>query len=232
MSMQLALRAVSESQAQSLRSGGTTADDLVTLARASYAGEGDVTHVGAGCLFTMFAAVIAVSLRNLLGSSGALVAFGVFEAAAVWIAWELYRGTHPRRSLQSIDPELLIPDEACLWLTYWQGIHYLLTGTPWEGEFPQDFLLHGGTELRLLEYGPERLLTPDAVTESWNALSSIDETELLSRYDAEEMNRLKVHPCRWHDEAERVGLAREFAALRQFMQRAADKGHFLVAALV
>jgi hypothetical protein len=75
-------------------------------------------------------------------------------------------------------------------------------------------------------------LAPDAVTSSWNAVLSITEAELLSGYDAEEMNRLKIHPCRWHDEAERVGLAREFAALKQFMQRAADKKQFVVAVLV
>src|SRR5687768_10356646 len=37
----------------------------------------------------------------------------------------------------------------------WQGIHFLLTGTDWEGEGPLAFVLHGGAEIEEdMGYGP------------------------------------------------------------------------------
>lgn len=229
--MELILTVVSTDQADRLRTGELSADDLITPSEASYSGKGDVTYLGCGCFCSIFAALIAVSTVGLLGYRGMLTIFAICELAALWVAWEFYRLTHPRPRLESIDPSLLIPEDARIGLTSWHGIHYLLTGTAWDGDPPLSFLLHGGTELRWRENGPERLLSPQEVAAAWKAISSMATEEPLSRYNAEEMNHLQLYPFGWDSEHERAGLARDLEDLRQFLRRAVDTGSSVVLVL-
>lgn len=229
--MELILTGVPGGQADRLRSGELSTDDLVTPSEASYSGEGDVTYLGCGCFLSMIAALIGVSAGGLLGYRGMLTAFLICEAAALWIAWEFYRLTHPRPRLESIDARLLIPEDARMGLTLWHGIHYLLTGTAWDSSPPLCFLLHGGAELRWGAYGAERLLAPEEVASVWNAISSIGAEDLLSRYNAESMNRLKIYPLCWDSESERARLAGEFEELKRFLRRAAETESAVVLSL-
>jgi Domain of unknown function (DUF1877) len=50
----------------------------------------------------------------------------------------------------------------------WHGIHYLLTGTAWEGEPPLDFLVRGGRTVGTIEvgYSPARVLTAEETVRS------------------------------------------------------------------
>jgi len=53
------------------------------------------------------------------------------------------------------------------------GIHFLLTGTAWEGDFPLAFIVRGGREVGDVGYGPARIFTSDEVQAIANALRPI-----------------------------------------------------------
>jgi hypothetical protein len=50
----------------------------------------------------------------------------------------------------------------------WQGLHFLLTGSAWNGEPPLNFLVSGGREIGDVDvgYGPARGFTSTEVAES------------------------------------------------------------------
>src|SRR5690242_237292 len=78
----------------------------------------------------------------------------------------------------------------------WQGVHYLLTGDPWEGPHPAADVVCGG---RLLtEDGTEGLgmdviyLAPDRVKSAADHLAATDFREIAGRYDVARMAELGV----------------------------------------
>lgn len=84
----------------------------------------------------------------------------------------------------------------------WHGVHYLLTGTAWEGEPPLNFVIEGGTEL---EYdGPwnsaPRIITPAGTREIASALALVSDEELRRRFNPAEMMRLEIYPEIWDRE--------------------------------
>src|SRR4051812_5134842 len=59
----------------------------------------------------------------------------------------------------------------------WHGIHFLLTGTEWEGDGPLAFMLQGGREIsEELGYGPPHGFTSSEVKEIDAALRALDPT--------------------------------------------------------
>ena len=67
----------------------------------------------------------------------------------------------------------------------WHGIHYLLTGTAWEGDPPLNFLLAGGRELDIeLGTAPPR---PSASPRHGSSPRArpVDDAELRRRYSPE-----------------------------------------------
>lgn len=81
----------------------------------------------------------------------------------------------------------------------WQAVHFLLTGTAWEGGFPQAFLLHGGTTLQEIEvgYGSPRILDAKEVAEVQHALAMVSPEQLLARFDAAAMTEAEIYPEIW-----------------------------------
>lgn len=81
----------------------------------------------------------------------------------------------------------------------WHGIHYLLTGTAWEGERPLDFLVNGGTQVGDIDvgYGPARVFRSEEVLEICEMISNIDASTLRSRFNPEEMTALEIYPEIW-----------------------------------
>ncbi|HEX8056775.1 MAG TPA: YfbM family protein [Novosphingobium sp.] len=66
----------------------------------------------------------------------------------------------------------------------WQVIHFLLTGTAFQGEAPLSFLLHAGSDIGADNgYGPARLASPAEVRAFRDALVELDDSELHRRYD-------------------------------------------------
>src|SRR5262245_61651019 len=57
----------------------------------------------------------------------------------------------------------------------WHGIHFLLTGSAWDGEEPLCFLVKGGEEIgdEDFGYGPARILSPNQIAAWADSLSAI-----------------------------------------------------------
>ena len=119
----------------------------------------------------------------------------------------------------------------------WHGIHFMLTGTAWEGAPPLNFLLHGGTDIGEVEvgYGPARGMTAAEVKAVAGALAGIDEAFMRARFDPAQMTQLDIYPGIWdRDPADddSLGYCLEyFSALRAFVMRAAERGVGLVISL-
>lgn len=78
----------------------------------------------------------------------------------------------------------------------WQGVHYLITGDPWDGPHPAADVVCGG---RLLtEDGAEELgvdviyLAADRVKSAADFLAATDFRKIAGRYDAARMSKLGV----------------------------------------
>ena len=76
----------------------------------------------------------------------------------------------------------------------WQALHFVLTGSAWEGKVPLNFLLHAGKEIGEDNgYGPTRIASPDEVRAFRDALAAIDYAELRRRYDPAAMLAADVY---------------------------------------
>lgn len=124
------------------------------------------------------------------------------------------------------DPDVAITDLD----KAWHGIHYLLTGSDWEGEPPLNFLLQGGTMLAEEDEEPApRLLQPDEVREVSSALAAVDEDHLRERFDPEAMKALDIYPAIWDDGPEALDYCLTyFAQLQAFMREAARQQRAVV----
>lgn len=114
----------------------------------------------------------------------------------------------------------------------WHGLHYLMTGSAWEGAEPLNFLLHGGNPLgdEEEEEGPPRLLSPADVRKLDAALEPLTEDALWSRFDAEAMEAEDVYPSIWDEPEEelRDEYLNYFRELKTLVRRARDDGKALV----
>jgi hypothetical protein len=117
----------------------------------------------------------------------------------------------------------------------WHGLHYLMTGSAWEGDGPLSFLLQGGEALadEDEEDGPPRLLSPAEVQELDAALTPLTEDALWSRFDPEAMEADDIYPNIW-DEAEedlKEEYLHYFRELKTLVRRAKDDGKGLVVSI-
>lgn len=116
----------------------------------------------------------------------------------------------------------------------WHGIHYMLTGTAWEGEEPLNFLVGGGREVGDIDigYGPARAFTSKQVQSLNAALLPIDESFLKSRFRPSEMMNLEIYPAIWdRDPAEDDSFgycAEYFDSLKSFVAHAAERNMGLI----
>jgi hypothetical protein len=81
----------------------------------------------------------------------------------------------------------------------WHGIHYLLTGTAWEGAEPLNFIVCGGKEVGDVDvgYGPARVFSSREVEKIADALGALDRNALRERFDPKEMMSLEIYPEIW-----------------------------------
>lgn len=86
----------------------------------------------------------------------------------------------------------------------WHGIHYLLTGTEWEGTGPAAFLLVGGKEVGDVDvgYGPARALSAAEVRAAHDHLSGISDADLRARFDPADMMEQDIYPTIWDRDPE------------------------------
>ena len=78
----------------------------------------------------------------------------------------------------------------------WHGIHFLLTGSVWEGAEPLCYLVKGG-EVIGTEDDWAWLLRPNQIADWANALSTISADDLRKRYDPMAMAKADIYPSIW-----------------------------------
>jgi hypothetical protein len=116
----------------------------------------------------------------------------------------------------------------------WHGLQYLLTGTPWEGAAPLDFLVRGGADVGDIpsDEGTARIFTPAQVKALASALQKVSEDTLRRRYDAVEMQAQDIYPGTWDEPEEDVDPLEEllsyFGELQKFMATVAKRGDALL----
>jgi len=113
----------------------------------------------------------------------------------------------------------------------WQGIHFLLTQSDWEGEGPLAFILHGGAEIdEDLGYGPPHGFTSAEVKTIAAALAPIDPQMLYEKADPAEFAANDIYPQIWDEPKEECieYITSYFGDLKKFVQETADSDSALI----
>lgn len=116
----------------------------------------------------------------------------------------------------------------------WQGLHFLLTGSAWNGEPPLNFLVSGGREIGDVDvgYGPARGFTSADVAEISQALGQITSDDVRARFDGERLMEAQIYPEIWDRnpaEDDTLGyLVANFESMKGFLERAAAKSSGLL----
>ena len=116
----------------------------------------------------------------------------------------------------------------------WHGIHYLLTGTAWEGAAPLNFLAAGGRPVGDIDvgYGPARVLSAADTRAAHEALTRLSDDELRGRFDPAEMSKKEIYPEIWDrppEEDDTLGYLLEYVGtLREFLGQAVQQRQGLV----
>jgi hypothetical protein len=110
----------------------------------------------------------------------------------------------------------------------WHGIHYLLTGTAWEGREPFCWAIMGAADIGPdLGMGPASYLTPEQVVRLSAALDSLTTDELHARFDPQDMQDKGIYPeAIWVRDGEEAldYLLNNLAHLVDFYRDAAARG--------
>ena len=120
----------------------------------------------------------------------------------------------------------------------WHGIHYLLTGTAWDGVPPLDALVSGGREIADIDVGngAPRTLTATETRAFANALATLSEAELRGRFAPAEMMKLEIYPEIWDrdpSEDDTLGYLLEYLTrLRECLAEAVAQDRGLVIMLL
>jgi len=81
----------------------------------------------------------------------------------------------------------------------WHGLHYLFTGTAWEGDPPLNFLVTGGQQVgeEDVGYGPARAFMSDEVKRIHAAVHALSPEGLRARFNPSKMKKLEISPDIW-----------------------------------
>jgi len=112
----------------------------------------------------------------------------------------------------------------------WHGLHFLFTGTAWEGEEPACYLIRGGEEIGApdeLGYSVLQALRPDKVQLFASFLRGLSREELTRRFDVARMMKLDIDPEHWDRTSYPSALRLEhllngYDELRTFVDRAVE----------
>ncbi len=119
----------------------------------------------------------------------------------------------------------------------WHAIHFLLTGSAWDGKPPLNFVATGGKELGEDHgYGPARSLSATQVRRLAAALDKYPTEALLQRFDPRALTAADVYPGIWsrpaEDEDTRRYVAAHYDELRKFVMEGAAAGQAWVVWIV
>lgn len=112
----------------------------------------------------------------------------------------------------------------------WQVLHYLFTGTAWEGKAPANALLLGGREVgEDLGYGPVRVLDPRETADFARYLSALSLAKLEQALNLEAMIGLDLYGCDEDTSEEEVmeEIEHYFPMLQTYVAEAAGRGRSL-----
>ncbi len=111
----------------------------------------------------------------------------------------------------------------------WNGIHFLLTGSVWEGEEPIKSVIMGDQEIGTVDigYGPVRLIKSEKVKQISSALDAISIEEFEKRYNIDVLNEADVYPSIW-DATGLEYLSYYFKKLKEFYKQAAEEGYCVI----
>ena len=117
----------------------------------------------------------------------------------------------------------------------WHALHFLFTGSAWEGEFPQGFLVTCGEPVGDIDvgYGPARSFTPEQVKEIANFLEAQNGQELRAKFDPKALLEADIYPSIWADfkctDQDWDYFGGSFEEARRFIEEAAKKDMALLA---
>ena len=114
----------------------------------------------------------------------------------------------------------------------WHALQFLLTGEPWSGDPPLNFLTDGGNSVGDIDigYGPARIFESSDVTTLNAALEKFSQSDLEARFDPGAMMAADIYPNIWDEPLD--GLKREYGGylqlLKEHVQDAAIANHALL----
>jgi len=111
----------------------------------------------------------------------------------------------------------------------WHAIQFLLTGDPWAGEPPLQYVVMGGAELgeEDVGYGPARYLTPEEVQAAASAIASISGEALWSRFDEQAFAAAEIYPQGWSED-DKESVVEHYETLREFFAFAGAEGNAMI----
>lgn len=111
----------------------------------------------------------------------------------------------------------------------WHGMHFVLTGTPWETDPPLGLAVLGGEECGSdTGYGPPRYLGVAQVREVAAALGGLSVEDAVGRYTPADLDGAEIYPQYWTD-GDRLGwVAESLGRLIAFYQEAAERGKVVI----
>ena len=110
-------------------------------------------------------------------------------------------------------------------------LHFLLTGSAWEGDPPLHFIVAGGESIGEVDvgYGPARGFSPDEVRAIATALQPITADALRARFDAAALAKHDIYPTIWDEGDEACDyLVEYFEQLKTFVRDAAETRDALI----
>ena len=150
-------------------------------------------------------------------------------------------------TIEEVDPDARPPEGATLAEPdshldldkAWQPLHFLLTGTAWEGEEPGCYLVRGGEELTDADddygYSSIRALTPEQIRRFDEYLGTLSHDALRQRFDRDRMVALEIYSKpragAAHARDEMPSLLQSFDALRSFATITAQRNDGAIAYL-
>jgi len=108
----------------------------------------------------------------------------------------------------------------------WHGIHFMLTSTAWEGEFPLNFIAADGKMLEeFLDYAL-CVCKSDELLTIYKAISQIDENKLKEGFNPDKMMDLNIYPPGWdkYPEEQFLICVKNFENMKCAFKNASEKG--------
>ena len=108
----------------------------------------------------------------------------------------------------------------------WHGLHFLFTGTAWEGDAPSCYLIQGGEAIGDADemgYSVLQALGPVQTRQFAEFLGSLSRETLASRFDPQRMTALKIDGGVWDVADSRLEhVLSSYEDLRSFVDRTVD----------